>query len=513
LRKLTIPGAFLAAMIFAVHPVNVEVVAWIAQRKDMLAFLFFLLSILWYLKHFTRAPLRVAAKQTLTTDHCPLITSSFILHPSSFWYWLSLAAFVLAMLSKGSAAMLPVVLLGIDWWKHSVSKWTFVRIVPFFLVAAALTGVHVWYQTKDTGEIIRAAGFLERLLGAGGVVWFYLYKAIVPINLIFVYPQWNIQVSSILWWAPLAAAVSVTAVLWWHRNNSWIRPLFFAWAFFCVALAPVMGFTDVFFLRYSLVADHYQHTAIIGVIVLAAAGFSTWSQQSKRAMHWAAAVAVAMVGILALLTCQQSGLYRDEISVYQVTLEKNPDAWMASYNLGCRYLQGGRPREAIGYFREALRVKDDMPDAHNNLGNALNQTGSPLEAIEQCRRALELQTNFPEAQYNLGNALLQTGRPLQAIEHYKEALQLKPDFHDVHNNLGLALAQTGRFHEAIEQYKQTLQSRPDYANAYYNLALAHASLGQSAEALAAARKALELARAQGQALLARQIEAWLNSYH
>jgi protein O-mannosyl-transferase len=464
LRKLSISGAFLAAMIFAVHPVNVESVAWIAQCKEMLAFLFFLLSILWYLKSLMRARVPLAAKQTLPTAHRPLPTSlSYILHTSSFshWYWLSLTAFVLAMLCKGSVATLPVVLLGIIWWLRSagtvpiiiptktglssfVSIRDLMRTMPFFVVAAVLTGVHVWFQTKGSGEAIRNAGFLERLLGAGSVVWFYFYKAILPLNLIFVYPQWNIETVNLLCWLPLLALLAVTAVLWWYRE-SWSRPFFFAWGFFCVVLAPVMGFVDAGFMQYSLAADHYQHIAIVGLIALASAGVSSWRQQSRGATHWAATViAIMAVGMLAILTWRQSGLYRDAITLYQHTLERHPACWMV----------------------------------HNELGKAL----------------------------------FETGRPLEAIKHYEEALTRNPDSFEAHNYFGKALFQTGRSQDAIDHFKRSIQIRPDYFNAYNNLTLAYAEMRQSSEAIGTARIALELARCMGRSTLAKQIEDWLNSY-
>ncbi len=181
LRKMSIPGAFWAALIFAVHPVNVESAAWISSRKNLMAMLFFLLSILWYLKYLKPAPLWVAAKQC--TAHCPPPTAYCFL-----CYWLSLVAFVLAMLSKGSAAVLPVLLLGIVWWLHSgdcpdlprqmglslylepratkiglspFNRWDLLRTGPFFLVAAVLAAVNVWFQTHGTGEIIRSASVTE----------------------------------------------------------------------------------------------------------------------------------------------------------------------------------------------------------------------------------------------------------------------------------------------------------------------------------------------------------------
>ncbi len=277
LRKLSIPGAFLAGLIFAVHPVNVESVAWIASRKNLLAMLFFLLSVLCYLKF------EMPSSSTLDRLHrknLPLAPRSSPL-ASCLWYGLSLLAFILAMLSKGSVAVLPVLLLGIVWWLRPLTRWDLLRAVPFFLVAVALAGVNVWFQTHGSGEVFRSASFTERLLGAGGVVWFYLYKALLPLNLFFVYPQWHIAVSNLLWWLPLVAAVVVTWMLWSYRKGR-CGPLLFAWGFFCVSLVPVLGFTDVGFMRLSLVADRYQHIAIIGMIALAGAGWDIWHERAQE---------------------------------------------------------------------------------------------------------------------------------------------------------------------------------------------------------------------------------------
>ncbi len=315
LRKLSIPGAFLAAMIFALHPVNVESVAWIAQRKNMMSMLFFLLSILWYLK--ADMPTAIAGTAPARSREEPWepeksISPLSTLH-SPLYYWLSLAAFVLAMLSKASAVVLPVLLLGIVWWLRSLTRRNLLRIAPFFLLAVVLTVVNIWFQTHGKDIEIRNAGFAERLLGAGCVVWFYLYKALLPFDLAFIYPPWHVQVGDALWWLPLLAAFIVTAVLWRYRKG-WSRPLLFAWGFFCVSLVPVMGFTDVGFMKYSLVADHYQHIAIIGVIALAAGGWGIWHKRARNKTHWATtAVAVVAMGALAFLTWQQSGIYHDAI--------------------------------------------------------------------------------------------------------------------------------------------------------------------------------------------------------
>ena len=252
----------------------------------------------------------------------------------------------------------------------------------------------MWFQTHGTDIEIRNAGFAERLLGAGGVVWFYLYKALLPIDLAFIYPQWHIEAGNPLWWLPLLAALVVTAVLWRYRE-SWSRPFLFAWGFFCVALVPVMGFTDVGFMKYSLVADHYQHIAIIGVIALVSAGWSAWHRLARDRPHWAAtAVAIAAVAALTCLTWRQNRLYRDEITLYQATLEKNPNCWMAHNNLGIALVEAGKPQDAFPHYRQALLLKPDYPETLYNMGNAFRITGQNQQAIECYQQALEQKPDF-----------------------------------------------------------------------------------------------------------------------
>jgi protein O-mannosyl-transferase len=467
LRKLSIPGAFLAAMIFTVHPVNVESVAWIAQRKNMMALLLFLLSILWYMKSFDLAP-------RPTFGRCPVATKQSTAHSppstvhSCIWYWLSFSAFALAILSKGSVIVLPVLVLGIIWWLRPLTRQDLVRTAPFFLVAGVLTVVNMWFQSHASNEVIRTAGFVERLLGAGSVVWFYLYKAFLPLNIAFVYPQWRIEAGNPLWWLPMLALLVVTAVLWRYRA-SWSRPLLFAWGYFCAALVPVMGFADVGFMKYSLVADHYQHIAIISAIALASAGWSEWHYLSRNAAHWATAIAVVTVGTLTFLTYQQNELYRDAITLYRDTLEKNPECWIAQNNLGVALFHTGQVQTPIELYEKAIQLNPDFTPAYNNLGLALHRAGRYQEAINLYEQALLFRPNYAEAHNNLGITLYKDDRLPEAIEHYLEALRLKPDFADAHSNLAVALAQGGRFQEAIVQYRQALQIKPDDPEYFYNL--------------------------------------------
>ena len=228
----------------------------------------------------------------------------------------------------------------------------------------------------------------ERLLGAGCVPWFYLYKAIVPLDLAFVYPQWHIEAGNPLLWLPVLAVLALTAMLCLYEKR-WSRPILFAWGFFCASLVPVMGFADVGFMKHSLVADHYQHIAIIGLIALAAAGLGLWRERAKGQLRRAVpVVAIAAAGALALLTWRQSSLYADALTLYKVALEKNPDSWMIQNDMGKKLFEKGRINEAVGYYQAAIRLNPDFPEPYHNLGLVLSQSGKPLEAIKEYERAL-----------------------------------------------------------------------------------------------------------------------------
>ena len=260
---LAVPGAFFAGLLFAVHPVNVESVAWIAQRKDMLAAAFFLMSILCYLRDEDNR----ASKEQPNTEQQG---NSFWM--AGRWYWLSLLVFILALFSKGTATVLPLALAWVLWWRRPL-RWSDVaRLAPFVVLGGLLVLVNIWFQTYGLSQEIRTVTFTQRFLGAAAAVWFYAAKALVPINLLLVYPQWHIQAADIRWWFPLLAAIVFTIILWRQRSDPSARAVMFAWGFFCIALIPVMGFADVGFMQYSLVADHYQHIALIAAVALVSAG-------------------------------------------------------------------------------------------------------------------------------------------------------------------------------------------------------------------------------------------------
>ncbi|MGD9022958.1 MAG: tetratricopeptide repeat protein, partial [Deltaproteobacteria bacterium] len=403
LKHLKIPGAWVAAMIFAVHPVNVEAVAWITQRKSTLPLVFYFLSILLYLK-FER------------TEH----------------YWLlglSVMCFVLALLAKTSVVMLPFVLLGCALWQRGrIVRKDLMRSIPFFGTALILGLVTVWFQYNRSigGDIVRTDSFLSRLAGSGWVVWFCLYKALLPLNLSFVYPRWDIDDTSVVSFIPLVILIGLLLVFWWYRGG-WGRPLFVALGYFALTLFPFLGFLNIYYMRYSLVADHYQYQSIIGIIALvigiAAHAYRRWHKKMRRV---AVSVAVVVVGFLSVQTWSQGHIYKDPQTLFDDTITRNPQCWMANYNMGHSLQREGRIEESMAYYRQALRIQPDNPDPLNNMGNMLLEQGRIEEAISQFREALRIRPEFAEAHYNLGNALSDRGDLAEAIDHYYESIRIRP---------------------------------------------------------------------------------------
>src|SRR6266404_4193627 len=350
LRRLKIPGAWLAALLFAIHPVNVATVAWISEQKNTLSMLFYAVAVLLYLK--------------------------FDDEGDSRWYGFSLTAFLLALFSKTAVVMLPVVLLGCIWWRWGRIQWKdLLRTLPFFALSLGSALVTIWFQHEHylRAHPVRAVGFPFRLAAAGWVPWFYLYKALLPFNLSAIYPQWNIQPSVWVSWLPGALLVACLALFWWKRK-SWGRPCLFGLGYFVVVLFPVLGFFDQSFYQYSLVSDHWQYYSIVGVIALvAAAALAIGRRSNQWSRSLGEVVGLAALLALATATWTRAGVYATGESLWRDTLAKNPNAWMAHNNLALALQRSGNLPEAIDHYGQALRLKPDFAEAHNNLGSALQQ--------------------------------------------------------------------------------------------------------------------------------------------
>jgi tetratricopeptide (TPR) repeat protein len=493
LQRLRIPGALLAAAIFAVHPVNVESVAWITERKNTLAMFFYMLSVLLYVRSEEGLKTRIEDRG-LKIETAP----SSILHPpSSLLYCLSLVAFACALLSKTAVAPLPLVLLGLAWWRRGRLEprdvW---RSIPFFGMAAASGLVAVWFQYhRAIGASmldVRNDSFWSRLAGAGWAFWFYLYKAALPLHLSFVYPRWHIDASSVWSDVPALLAVAVLLVCWCYRRR-WGKHALLGLGYFVVMLLPVLGFVNIYFMRYSLVADHWQYFAIIGPIALAAAGIARACDVCGRGRVWLApALGSVLVLALGVLTWREALTYANLKTLWGATVARNPSAGIAQNNLGALLLAEGHVSEAIAHFEKALAIEPHAADVHSNLGGALLQQGLVEEAVAQCRQAVQIQPDSAQAHNNLGNALSQQGRLDEAILHLQKAVQLQPALASACCNLATALLEAGRGDEAIQQLRRAIELQPDLADAYINLANALLAKDQVNEAVAQFRKAVEL---------------------
>lgn len=469
LQRLHIPGALLAGLIFAIHPINVATAAWVTEQKNTLSMLFFAVTILLYLE--------------FDNEHR--------------WhlYALALITFLLALLAKTAVVMLPIALLGCVWWLHRRLRWKdFLCTATFFAFSLFLGLVTVWFQFHRAmgGYSNRTEDFLSRLAMAGWVPWFYLWKALWPFNLIAVYPQWNIDASLLLSYVPGLLIIGFLALFWWKRR-SWGRVLLFAAGYFLVMLFPVLGFIDQGFFEASLVADHWQYFAIVGPIALISAAATIVCQRvGQPGRSIGLSLTGAAVLILGMLTWTRSGVYANARALWEDTVQKNPDAWLAHHNLGTELYKAGATDKAIRQYDEALRLRPDYVEAHKNLGIVLSQLGRAQDAIAHYEAALRIQPDLPDVRNNLGTVLLKAGRNKEALVQYQEAVRLVPRYAEAHYNLAVGLAQSADAQGAISHYQHAVQIDPDYADAHLNLGAALADTGKLDGAISQFKEVLRI---------------------
>ena len=444
LRELGAPGGWLGGLLFAIHPVTVASVAWIAELKNCLSLPLYALALLCWL-WFDQSGRRR-------------------------WYAASLVAFLLALTAKTSTVCLPLVLLAFCWWRRGrIDRRDLVHTAAFFALAVAMGAITLWRQSPP--EVLPGEpapeGLLSRVAASGWAVWFYLGKALVPLKLAMLYPRWSVDPATVTAWLPLAALVGVAAFLW-RLGPRWNKPLGLALGCYVVALGPVLGIIPMWFRRYALVSDHLQYLALPAITALVAAGLATLAK-TDRLRPIAAGIAVMAVAALATLTWQRSGVFRSTVDLMQDSLATNPDSWTAHTNLGAALANLGRPQEAASHYAEALRLRPTSAEAHNNLGNTLFQLGRPQEAIPHYQESLRLKPDVAGVHSNLGIALGMTGRPQEAVFHFREVVRLIPTSAEAHNNLGQALALQGLLKDAAVQFEQSFRLNPENHTARDNL--------------------------------------------
>jgi tetratricopeptide (TPR) repeat protein len=463
-------SAFVAAL-FAVHPLHVESVAWVAERKDVLSGLFFMLTLgayVWY----AREPRRWSR------------------------YLAVIFLFALALMSKPTVIPLPFVLLLLDYWP--LNRWRttgndsksahlpgklFLEKIPLFALSAAGCLATLASQEK----IIAPLPLALRLNNAWVSVATYLWQLIYPLNLAAYYPltEQGLTIWEIV--ASLLVLVLISTLAYaWRRKQPW---LLVGWLWYLIMLLPVIGLVQSGLRAH---ADRYTYLPQIG-LYLSIAWMATrlvagWRQGRLLLGTLASAV------IVSLIFCSRAQVpyWKNSEVLWEHTLAVTGDSDLAHNNLGLLLVQQGRLDEAIAQYQRALQANPGYIIAYNNLGLTLAQQGRWDEAIARYQQALKINPGFDMAHYNLGNVLLQQGRLDEAMAEYQQALRANPDNYLARYNLGNALVRRGRLDEAISQYQQTLKISPDYAPAHINLGNALLQRGRLDEAIFHYEQALKI---------------------
>jgi len=472
LARLKVPGAWLAGTIFALHPVQVESVAWITERKNVLMGFFFLLTLLAWIAFVDERTKR-----------------------RWLFYGLALILYVLALSAKTTACTLPAALFLILWLRRApIDYKRLFQIIPFFLLGVAMGALAMWWERYHQGTSHAVFTFLspiERLLVASRAVWFYLSKVFWPSNLTFIYPRWDIAPTHLLDYVWLVAGVIACGALYFLRRYLG-RSAEVAAGFFVATLSPVLGFIMLYTFRYTFVADHYQYLACIGPIALASAGLVKLTDTFKNGRALALTAALCLVAVLSTLTWRQAVMYGNVETLWRTTLARNPACWMAHNNLGIALFEKGQLDEAIRHYRTTLQMQPDFGDADYNLGTALLAKRQVDEAIFYCEKAAKMQPNDPDTHVAFGNALLQKNRIDDAIAHYQQAVAIRPDYFLARFGLSHALLEKGKLDAVIEHSRAALLIQPANADCHTILAIALDEKGQSAEAIQHYEKALKI---------------------
>ena len=438
-ERLAVPGAWLVAAVFVVHPLHVESVAWIIERKDLLSGLFYLAAFLAWLR-FADEP-----RGGRGGRH----------------YVLALALFVAGMLCKSIVVTLPAAFLIVLWWKRGrVTGGDLLRTAPFFVVGAAMAAADMsFYDAREPLSLGYTA--VERLLIAAHALWFYAGKLLWPGGLAVIYPHWETGAGEPVAWGYVVATVAVAAALWFLRGRVGRGPLSGV-LFFAVTLSPVLGFVDYGYMQFSFVADRHQYLAGMGlmaVLVGAAAG----GAERLPATMWrrcAAGAAAAVLAVLAVLTWRHAGVYRDEVTLFTHVVAHNPEARGAQQNLGKALLDAGRPEEALAASRAAVEREPDDVKARANAGVALIRMGRLEEAEARLRGALALDPRHSVVLQNLAESLRKQERFDEALGYYRAAIEADPGNALPHAGMGHVLFGLGRYEDALRSLDRALALAP-----------------------------------------------------
>jgi tetratricopeptide (TPR) repeat protein len=471
--KLGLRLAWLGGLLFAIHPVQVESVAWIAEFKNTLSLPPFLLAMCAWVDYED--------------------------HGRRKDYFLALGCFLIAMLCKSTMVAFPVVILLYAWWKRSRITWDDLwASTPFFVLSIVLGVTNVlvldWFQQShgQTPDVILVGGFLSRLALAGLTLSFYFADAVWPVGLLPMYPQWTVDPPSLWQFLPWPV---FGALIWWFWKNrqGWGRHALLGFGFFFLNLAPFAGFVTNSFMTFTWAMDHFLYIALIGLIGLAVSVLD-WASLRSPPGGRAGGVAI-LAAVFSFLAWESNGyaaMFIDQKTLWTYTLAHNPGAYLAYSNLGNALSREGRSDEAIGFFQTSVRLKPNFLVGRYNLGCALFQAGQMGPAMEQFEQVLKIDPNYALAYNCMGNILIRQGQQDQARQLFERAVQLEPELVDALNNLGNVLTDEGRLPEALDHYDQALRIDPDFVVAHNGRALVLAKMGRIADAIAEFQEILRL---------------------
>lgn len=477
LRQQNVPGAMLAAILFMLHPVHVESVAWVTERKNVLSGLLYLLSMYSYLKWAARRPREGQSWATRNS-----------------LYFLSLVLFVAALLSKSVTASMPAAILLVIWWKRDLRRSDVWPLVPFFVLGIGMGQITSYLERTHVG----ASGpewswtFLERCFIAGRALWIYAEKLAFPFGLSFIYPRWSLgRNDPVSYLFPILCVIVPVAL--WSGRKLWGRGPLVCVLLFAGTLFPALGFVNVFPMRYSFVADHFQYLASIGLIV----GFAYLAQRASRPLPAAARIAGAAVLCIALsvLTWQRSTVLADAVVLWKDTIQKNPSNWLAPCKLGIELVKRGRSKEAEQYLRKAVELNPTAGDTHAALAWWLAQPGRDRlkEAEGELREALRIEPTYSAAHVDLADVLYRQDRFAEAIPELKLAAASN-GLSSTYSKLGFCLEQCGRFDEAIGSYREAINragGAPD-PDAYFSLGNCLLKIGSAQDAIESYQNAISI---------------------
>ncbi len=468
LLALRVDGAWLGAGLWALHPVNVESVAWVSELKNTQSGLFFLLAILSFIRW-------------LSSDE-----------PAPWHYVLTFLSAALAMATKSSTVILPGVLCLVAWWIEGRWAWrNLARVAPIAALSVAASLLSLWTQSIALATIIDPTfvrPWAERVATAGIAVWFYLGKLVWPIPVMTGYPRWHIDVTSIASWLPVAAVV-VALFLLWRKRDSWGRAPFLVFAYFVGVLVPVLGLLDNYIFQYSLVFDHFQYLPSMGPLAWAGAGLARLGESGPV---WRTRLAAVLWLGLGTLTWLRAATFTSEETLWAHTAAEYPDSWLAHQNLAIALGKEGRTGEAIRHYLKAIEVYPTYPEAHVNLGVIYLEQGQTEAALAEFRTALKFNPRSGEAYVDIGNVRLQQGRQDEALAAFEEAMKVAPTLVTGACNAGHVLLQKGQIDAAIAAYERAVNIDPHFAAAYSGLAGAFQKKGDIEKAIIGYRRSVEL---------------------